>query len=51
MHYAALGRPQDAGEFIAALQGRLRTSLDRFGQALAEGTTGGVAIVQKHGEP
>lgn len=50
VHYAALGQPQDAGEFITALKGRLRTSLDRFEQALAEGTTGGVAIVKKHGE-
>lgn len=51
VHYAALGQPQDAREFIAALQGKLRTSLDRFERALAEGTTGGVAIVKKHGEP
>ena len=51
VHYAALGQPQDAEEFIAALQGKLRTSLDRFEQALTEGTTGGVAIVKKHGEP
>ncbi|MFB0631566.1 DUF4158 domain-containing protein [Streptomyces sp. AB3(2024)] len=51
VHYAALGQPQDAKEFIAALQGKLRTSLDRFDRALAEGTTGGVAIVKKHGEP
>ncbi|MFF2411478.1 hypothetical protein [Streptomyces sp. NPDC058092] len=51
VHYAGLGQPQDAGEFIAALHGKLRTSLDRFEQALAEGTTGGVAIVKKHGEP
>ncbi|MFD9395253.1 hypothetical protein ACFWBB_32335 [Streptomyces sp. NPDC060000] len=35
VHYAALGQPQDAGEFIAALKGKLRTSLDRFEQALA----------------
>ncbi|SCF67746.1 Tn3 transposase DDE domain-containing protein [Streptomyces sp. MnatMP-M27] len=51
VHYTALGQPQDAGEFITALQRKLRTSLDRFEQALAEGTTGGVAIVKKHGEP
>ncbi|MFE4801294.1 hypothetical protein ACFRFL_41540 [Streptomyces sp. NPDC056708] len=51
VHYAALGQPQDAGEFIGALQGKLRTSLDRFEQALAEGTTGGVAIVKRHGKP
>lgn len=35
VHYAALGQPQDVGAFITALQGRLRTSLDRFEQALA----------------
>ncbi|MFF6815230.1 Tn3 family transposase [Streptomyces sp. NPDC012403] len=51
VHYAALGQPQDVGKFITALQSKLRTSLDRFEQALAEGTTGGVAIVRKHGEP
>ncbi|WP_344564518.1 hypothetical protein [Streptomyces axinellae] len=51
VHYAALGQPQDAREFITALQGKLRTSLDRFEQALAEGTTGGVPIVKKHDEP
>ncbi|WP_329595088.1 transposase [Streptomyces sp. NBC_01362] len=33
------------------MQGKLRTSLDRFEQAPAAGTTGGVAIVKKHGEP
>ncbi|MGW0424698.1 hypothetical protein [Streptomyces sp. NPDC003015] len=27
VHDAALGQPQDAGEFITALQGKLRTSL------------------------
>ncbi|MFD3944886.1 hypothetical protein [Streptomyces sp. NPDC058579] len=36
VHYAALGQPQDARESIAALQGKLRTSLDHFEQALAE---------------
>ncbi|MGI5341902.1 DUF4158 domain-containing protein [Streptomyces sp. CA-181903] len=51
VHYAAIRQPQDAGEFIDALQGKLRTSLDRFERALAEGTTGGVAIVKKRGEP
>ncbi|MCT2543407.1 MULTISPECIES: hypothetical protein [Streptomyces] len=49
VHYAALGQPQDAGG-IAALHGKPRASLDRFEQVLAEGTTGGVAIVKKHGE-
>jgi hypothetical protein len=50
VHYAALGQPQDSGEFITTLQERLRTSLDRFENALAQDTTGGVAIVKKHGE-
>ncbi|WP_225625770.1 hypothetical protein [Streptomyces werraensis] len=30
VHYAALGQPQDSGEFISALQERLRTSLGCF---------------------
>ncbi|MET7486770.1 hypothetical protein [Streptomyces sp. NPDC005538] len=51
VHYAALGQPQDSGEFITVLQGKFRTSLDRFEIALAEGTTGGVPILKKHGEP
>ncbi|GAA2621474.1 hypothetical protein GCM10009863_39450 [Streptomyces axinellae] len=51
VHYAAQGQPQDAGEFITALQRRLRTSLDRFEQALAEAPRVGVAIVKKHGQP
>ncbi|MFD0142840.1 MULTISPECIES: hypothetical protein [unclassified Streptomyces] len=51
VHYAALGQPQDASEFITALQNKLRASLDRFEQALAGGATGGVAIVKEHGEP
>ncbi|MER5934183.1 hypothetical protein [Streptomyces sp. NPDC002054] len=45
VHHAALGQPQDAGEFITALQSKLRTPLDRFEGALAAGTTGGGAIV------
>ncbi|MFJ5780341.1 hypothetical protein [Streptomyces sp. NPDC093094] len=51
VHYAATRQPQDAGEFITTLQSELHASLDRFEQALAEGTTGGVAIVRKHREP
>lgn len=43
--HAALGRPQDAGEFITALQTRHCTSLECLEQASAEGTTRGVAIV------
>lgn len=51
VRYVALGWPQDATEFITVFQGRLRTSRGRFGVALAEAETGGVAIVKKHGEP
>ncbi|MER7812217.1 hypothetical protein [Streptomyces sp900116325] len=36
-HLHALGQPQDAWEFIATLQGKLRASLDRREQPLAEG--------------
>ncbi|MFF7705448.1 Tn3 family transposase [Streptomyces lydicus] len=39
---AALGQPQDVGEFMAALQGKLRASQDRFEQTL---------IVKKRDEP
>ncbi|MFB7560488.1 hypothetical protein [Streptomyces brevispora] len=48
---AALGRPQDSGEFVAAVRDELRTSLDHFESALAQGTRGGAAIVKNHGEP
>lgn len=43
-------QPHDGGEFTAALQGKLRTSLDRFEQALAEGTTDGATIAKEHDE-
>jgi hypothetical protein len=41
----------DESGFIAVLQDRLRTSLDRFERALVKSTAGGVAIMKKHGEP
>jgi TnpA family transposase len=51
VHYDAIRQPQDPGKFVADLQANLRASLDRFDRAIADGTTGGVAIVKKHGEP
>ncbi|MCW2916855.1 MAG: transposase [Actinomycetia bacterium] len=51
VHYNAIRQPQDPAKFVTDLQRKLRDSLDRFDKALAEGTTGGVAIVRKHGEP
>ncbi|MFD6247462.1 Tn3 family transposase [Streptomyces roseolus] len=51
VHYDAIRQPQDPGSFIGALQKRLRESLTRFDTALELGTTGGVDIVRKHGEP
>jgi hypothetical protein len=51
VHYDAIRQPQDPEEFIEALQKRLREALTRFDTALELGTTGGVDIVKKHGEP
>lgn len=51
VHYDAIRRPQDPEKFIEALQKRLRETLTRFNTALELGTTGGVDIVKKHGEP
>ncbi|MFI8952197.1 Tn3 family transposase [Streptomyces sp. NPDC053750] len=51
VHYDAIRQPQDPEKFIGALQKRLREALTRFDTALELGTTGGVDIVKKHGEP
>lgn len=51
VHYDAIRRPQGPGAFIGAFQKRLREAPPRFGTALELGTTGGVDIVKKHGEP
>ncbi|WP_338145719.1 Tn3 family transposase [Streptomyces scabichelini] len=50
VHYDAIQKPQDPAKFIAALQKKHREALDRFEKALAEDTTGGVAIVKRNGE-
>jgi hypothetical protein len=51
VHYGAIRQPLDPGEFIDALQRKLREALTRFDTALEVGTTGGVEITRKHGEP
>lgn len=50
VHYAALGQPLDASEFIAGLRTRMADSLARFEKALAEGTAGGVRLTRRRGE-
>jgi TnpA family transposase len=51
VHYDAIRQPQDPEKFIEALQKELREALTRFDTALELGTTGGVEIVKRHGEP
>ncbi|MFF4625643.1 hypothetical protein [Nonomuraea jabiensis] len=51
MHYEALKKPRDPAAFIADLQRRHTAALDWLGVALRKGTTGGVKITRKKGEP
>jgi TnpA family transposase len=51
VNYAALRQPIDASEFIAGLKERLSEALTTFDKALIAGTTDGVKITSRHGEP
>lgn len=51
VHYSALRQPTDASAFIADLKARLNNALSGFEEALAAGTTGGVAITTRRGKP
>jgi len=51
VHYEALRKPRDPQAFIADLQRRLTAALDRLEAGLAKGTTGGVKITRRGGEP
>jgi TnpA family transposase/ribosomal protein L17 len=51
VHYRALSKPRDPQEFITDLQSRHTAALDRLNTALRKGTTGGVKITTKKGEP
>ncbi len=51
VNYQALGKPRDPGVFIADLRQRHAAALGRLNDALAGGTTGGVTITTRRGEP
>jgi hypothetical protein len=51
VHYEALKKPRDSAAFIANLQRRHTAALDRLEVAMRKGTTGGVKITGKKGEP
>ncbi|MEI5100225.1 Tn3 family transposase [Streptomyces sp. PmtG] len=51
VHYDAIRQPLDATAFTGALEKKLRDALTRFDTALELGTTGGVEITTKRGEP
>jgi len=51
VHYAAIGKPLDAKAFVADLRRRQREALDRLDQAMAKGTTGGVRVITRNGQP
>ena len=51
VHYQALSKPLDATAFIADLQRRHVAALNRLNKAVKRGTTGGVKITRKKGEP
>lgn len=51
VHYAAIRAPLDGQQFVDDLKRRLGAALDMFNQALADGTTGGVKVTTRRGEP
>jgi hypothetical protein len=51
VHYQALCKPRDPADFIADLQRRHVAALNALNKALKKGTTGGVTITRKKGEP
>ncbi len=51
VYYAALGKPLDAAAFVEDLRRRLRAALDRLDAAMTRGTTGGVRIITRNGQP
>jgi len=51
VHYQALGKPRDPGAFIEGLREQHAAALGRLNDALAAGTTGGVKITARRGEP
>jgi TnpA family transposase len=51
VHYAALGKPLAAQEFVDDLKRRHRAALDRLNTAMRKGATGGVKITTRKGQP
>ncbi|GAA2440653.1 hypothetical protein GCM10010191_65740 [Actinomadura vinacea] len=51
VHYEALKKPRDPAEFIADLQERHIAALNKLNKAVKKGTTGGVKITRRKGEP
>ncbi|MCN0154355.1 Tn3 family transposase [Salinispora arenicola] len=51
VHYAAIRAPLDGQEFVDDLKQRLGAALDMFNDALSAGTTGGVKVTTRRGEP
>jgi TnpA family transposase len=51
VHYSALRQPQDPTEFITALQSDMRRALANLEAAVTAGTTGGVRITKRRGDP
>jgi hypothetical protein len=50
VHYAALGKPLRAQEFVDDLKRRHRAALDRLNTAMTKGTTGGVRLTARRGQ-
>jgi TnpA family transposase len=51
VHYAALRQPLDATAFITDLRARMTAGLEGLDRGLIEGSTGGVRITKRRGEP
>jgi hypothetical protein len=51
VHYRELAKPRDPQEFLADLKKRHVAALEKLDRALKKGTTGGVKITRKKGEP
>nr|WP_239647935.1 Tn3 family transposase [Nocardiopsis ganjiahuensis] len=51
VHYAALKKPVEPNAFVDGVRTRMRQALDRLDVVMAKGTTGGVRIVTRKGQP
>jgi len=51
VHYAAIRQPLDSADFVDDLRSRMHAALTRLDQGIAAGTTGGVRITTRRGEP